>query len=229
MNDNPEMQEFFRKHGIEVDEEGFPKGMSLPGPPENCTLCGTLAESPVPALVGNGAGQVAAILMCAECYRSSITDQDDFFRKVRSVLCVEELEEGRTMKITDVKISLMHRTNKKANGRLRAFAQVVLDDVFVIHDVKVIEGNDGLFCSMPDRRITDCCPHCNHKNHIFAHYCNWCGGKLDELRSRLYERWFQNICHSINNEFRIELEGKVLDAFDAEEARLAHLNGKATV
>lgn len=51
------------------------------------------------------------------------------------------------MEITDIKI---RRT--RAPGKMKAVVSVTFDDVFVVHDMKVIEGNDGVFIAMPSRR-----------------------------------------------------------------------------
>lgn len=50
------------------------------------------------------------------------------------------------MEITEVKIFLV------GEEKLKAFVSIVLDDCFMINDIKVIEGRDGLFISMPSRR-----------------------------------------------------------------------------
>ena len=54
------------------------------------------------------------------------------------------------MNITEVKIFPVDD-----GGRLKAYATMVLDDVFIIRDLKVIEGDKGLFVSMPSRRKKD--------------------------------------------------------------------------
>jgi stage V sporulation protein G len=54
------------------------------------------------------------------------------------------------MQVTDVKI---RRINQE--GRMKAVVSVTLDHAFVIHDVKVVEGNSGLFVAMPSRRTTE--------------------------------------------------------------------------
>lgn len=54
------------------------------------------------------------------------------------------------MNITEVKIFPVDD-----GGRLKAYATMVLDDVFIIRDLKVIEGEKGLFVSMPSRRKKD--------------------------------------------------------------------------
>lgn len=55
------------------------------------------------------------------------------------------------MKISDIRIRLV----KKDEGRLRAVASITLDDAFVIHDIKIIEGTDEFFIAMPSRKTPD--------------------------------------------------------------------------
>ena len=54
------------------------------------------------------------------------------------------------MQITDVRV---RRIEKK--GKMRAIVSITLDNEFVVHDIKVIEGEKGLFIAMPSRRATD--------------------------------------------------------------------------
>ena len=51
------------------------------------------------------------------------------------------------MKITDVRIRLVEQ-----EGRVRAVASITIEDEFVVHDIKVIEGTNGLFIAMPSRK-----------------------------------------------------------------------------
>lgn len=51
------------------------------------------------------------------------------------------------MNITDVRLRKV-----ETDGRMRAIASITLDDEFVVHDIRVIEGNDGLFVAMPSKR-----------------------------------------------------------------------------
>ena len=55
------------------------------------------------------------------------------------------------MKISDVRIRFV----KKDDSKLKAVASITIEDCFVIHDIKVIEGNDGPFIAMPSRKTTD--------------------------------------------------------------------------
>ena len=52
------------------------------------------------------------------------------------------------MKITSVSV----RKITKENSRLRGIASVLLDDSFAVHDIRIIEGDNGLFIAMPSRK-----------------------------------------------------------------------------
>lgn len=54
------------------------------------------------------------------------------------------------MNITDVRVRKVAR-----NGKMKAVVSITIDDVFVVHDIKVIEGDKGLFIAMPSRKATD--------------------------------------------------------------------------
>lgn len=54
------------------------------------------------------------------------------------------------IEITEVKVY-----PAKESGRLKAYATVVFDNSFIVRDLKIIEGNKGLFVSMPSRRRKD--------------------------------------------------------------------------
>jgi stage V sporulation protein G len=83
------------------------------------------------------------------------------------------------VKITEVRVKLLEgRTD-----RLRAFCSITLDNEFVVHDLRVIDGRKGLFVAMPSRKLTDSCFRCNGKNHLKARFCSECGARLDENRA----------------------------------------------
>lgn len=52
------------------------------------------------------------------------------------------------MKITDVRI----RLTDKADSKMKAVASITIDGEFVVHDIKVIEGDKGLFVTMPYKK-----------------------------------------------------------------------------
>ena len=54
------------------------------------------------------------------------------------------------MKITDVRVRKVFR-----DGKMRGLASITIDDVFVVHDIKIIEGDNGLFIAMPSRKSKD--------------------------------------------------------------------------
>ena len=54
------------------------------------------------------------------------------------------------MDITDVRV---RKVNK--DGKMKAVVSVTFDDEFVVHDIKVIEGDEGLFIAMPSRKTLD--------------------------------------------------------------------------
>ena len=54
------------------------------------------------------------------------------------------------MQITDVRIRIMAEA-----GKMKAIVSITLDGAFVVHDIKVIEGEKGLFIAMPSRRAGD--------------------------------------------------------------------------
>jgi len=134
------------------------------------------------------------------------------------------------MRLTDIRIKLCESQNQ--NNRLKAFCALTFDNTFVIRDVKLIEGNDGLFLAMPSRKLADHCPRCGDKNHLRARFCNNCGGHLDENRYQRYQNGNGNgnggharlklhadIAHPINAETRQTLERDVVTAFHDEVER----------
>lgn len=54
------------------------------------------------------------------------------------------------MQITDVRVRKITK-----EGKMKAVVSITLDDVFVVHDIKVIEGDKGLFIAMPSKKAAD--------------------------------------------------------------------------
>ena len=54
------------------------------------------------------------------------------------------------MQITDVRVRKVTK-----EGKMKAVVSITLDNEFVVHDIKVIEGEKGLFIAMPSRKMTD--------------------------------------------------------------------------
>lgn len=60
-------------------------------------------------------------------------------------------EEGDTpMNITDVRVRKVY-----SEGKMKAIVSVTFDNAFVVHDVKVVEGQNGLFVAMPSRKTPE--------------------------------------------------------------------------
>lgn len=62
------------------------------------------------------------------------------------ISCRERMEIG--MNITDVRV-------RKVNdeGKMKAVVSITFDDEFVVHDIKIIEGQNGLFIAMPSKKM----------------------------------------------------------------------------
>ena len=54
------------------------------------------------------------------------------------------------MQITDIRIRKVEK-----EGKMKAVVSITIDDEFVVHDTKVIEGEKGLFSAMPSRKAND--------------------------------------------------------------------------
>ena len=54
------------------------------------------------------------------------------------------------MQITDVRVRRIEK-----EGKMKAVVSITIDEEFVVHDIKIIEGEKGLFIAMPSRRAAD--------------------------------------------------------------------------
>jgi stage V sporulation protein G len=124
------------------------------------------------------------------------------------------------MEITEVKIFLKESVDKK----LKAYATITIDDCFVVRNVKVIEGNKGLFVAMPSRKLREACPKCNFRNPVRSKFCNFCGSSLpttDPRQKTEEERLSEHrdIAHPITSDCREYIQNKVLGAYEAERQK----------
>ncbi|EDS72158.1 septation regulator SpoVG [Anaerofustis stercorihominis] len=81
------------------------------------------------------------------------------------------------MQITDIRVRKTYD-----EGKMKAIVSVTFDDQFVIHDIKIIEGDNGIFIAMPSRKMPN--------------------GE------------FKDIAHPINLETRVDIQNKVLKAYE---------------
>ena len=134
------------------------------------------------------------------------------------------------MEITEVRMFLRDNPATK----LRAYATITFDNAFVVRNIKVIEGNKGLFVAMPSRRIEEPCPKCGAKHSLRSKYCSQCGSQLpqkeaapaqesaggatpEERTGRRSEH--RDIAHPINMETREYIQKKILEAYEVEKAK----------
>ena len=54
------------------------------------------------------------------------------------------------MNITDIRIRRL-----EGSGKMKAIVSITIDDEFVLHDIKVVDGEKGLFIAMPSRKASD--------------------------------------------------------------------------
>ena len=131
------------------------------------------------------------------------------------------------MEITEVRIKLME-DNSGSNERLQAFCSITFDDMFVIRDLKIIEGAKGFFVAMPSRKLTDRCHNCGTKNHLRSRFCNQCGCRLDENRALRdadgRAKLHADIAHPINSMCREKIQAAVLNSY-AEELERSKMPG----
>jgi stage V sporulation protein G len=120
------------------------------------------------------------------------------------------------MEISDVRV----RPLDDPSARLKAFCSNTLDEVFVVRDLKIVEGTNGLFVAMPSRRLMASCRKCGQKNHLRARYCNECGAKLAmppvPKDADGNPKFHRDVAHPIDSSFREVIQERVLEAYHAE-------------
>ena len=129
------------------------------------------------------------------------------------------------MEVTDVRIFLREPSE---SSKLKAYATVTFDQVFVVRNVKVIDGTKGLFVAMPSERAKEACPKCGHRNVVRSRFCNQCAVALSSVpppRSSEKETEgssgveaqaeHRDIAHPITMECREYIQRKVLEAYEA--------------
>jgi len=136
------------------------------------------------------------------------------------------------MEITEVRVSLRENDGK----RLKAYVTVTFDDSFVVRNIKVVEGNSGLFVAMPARKAKQFCARCGKKVDIGSRYCNHCGtGMPQSVRESLpdgRQAAHQDLAHPINQQFRDYLQKSILDAYQREcaiDPNAAHVDAATQV
>ena len=130
------------------------------------------------------------------------------------------------MEITEVRVFLKDSPDKK----LKAYATVTFDNAFVVRNIKVIQGSNGVFIAMPSRKVKHPCPKCSFKNEYRSKFCNQCGGLLPVAAPAQMTGNHENgaqaehkdIAHPITQSFRESLQKKVLDGYEQEVKKGPH-------
>lgn len=127
------------------------------------------------------------------------------------------------MEITEAKVALRDSPDKK----LKAYATVTFDNAFVVRNIKVIEGTNGLFIAMPSRKVKQPCPKCNFKNELRSRYCNQCASGLPQAAppaeredSASAQLEHKDIAHPITQAFREYLQKRILETYEQEKAKV---------
>ena len=127
------------------------------------------------------------------------------------------------MEITEVRVVLKDSPDKK----LKAYATVTFDNVFVVRNIKVIDGVTGLFIAMPSRKVKHPCPKCAFKNELRSKYCNQCAAALpvEAMSQRVEEpvnsqSEHKDIAHPITQSFREYLQKRVIEAYEQEKNKV---------
>jgi len=120
----------------------------------------------------------------------------------------------KNVEITEVKVYLKESGDKK----LKAYVTITFDNCFVVRDLKIIEGNKGLFVAMPSKKAKEPCSKCNYKNVSRSRFCNQCGASLDSklFSKEDYQNEHRDIAHPITAEAREYIQKTILEAYEVE-------------
>jgi stage V sporulation protein G len=121
--------------------------------------------------------------------------------------------------ISETRIKIMG-DDPSGRDRLKAFASITIDGMYLTRDLKVIEGDKGFFISMPSKRLQDRCPRCEAKNPLTNRYCGHCGRELGGGRAVRDEngkaKLFADVAHPITPACRALIHDAVIDAYIRE-------------
>ena len=132
------------------------------------------------------------------------------------------------MDITEIRVFPKEGQDKK----LKAYVTVTFDNVFVVRNIKVIQGSNGLFIAMPSRKLKSPCSKCNFKVEVGSKFCNNCGTPVQasdhhhEMVSDAKAE-HRDIAHPITQEFREYLQTKILEAYKAEASGEKSFHGSS--
>ncbi len=115
------------------------------------------------------------------------------------------------MEITDVRVRLASRKRDK----VKAFASVTFDSCFVVRNIRLIEGNNGLFLAMPSEEARKSCPQCTSRIPWSSRFCPRCGAHLgDNAVVASAKQGSRDLAHPINQETREYITSRVIEAYN---------------
>jgi stage V sporulation protein G len=130
------------------------------------------------------------------------------------------------MKVSEIDIRLVNNGDEQ---QLKAFASMLLDDCFVVKEIRIIcDSGQRYFVSMPSRKLTDRCPNCTSNNNLRSRFCHMCGTRRKPDRaiadSNGKTRYNSDIAHPITTEARVMIERAILEAYllKVDEAKSYH-------
>jgi stage V sporulation protein G len=120
------------------------------------------------------------------------------------------------MEITEIRVFQKEGQDKK----LKAYATITFDNSFVVRNIKVIQGSNGLFIAMPSRKMKRLCQKCHFKNEVGSKFCNHCGTPIKsenhDAEHPDAKTEHRDIAHPITQQFREYLQTKILEAYEKE-------------
>jgi stage V sporulation protein G len=119
------------------------------------------------------------------------------------------------MEITEIRVFLKEGQDKK----LKAYATLTFDNEFVVRNIKIIQGANGIFIAMPSRKLKYLCPKCKFRNEMGSKFCNQCGSALPVQKEEIQKdskTEHRDIAHPITQRFRDYIQSKILDAYKKE-------------
>jgi len=124
------------------------------------------------------------------------------------------------MEITEIRVFLKEGHDKK----LKAYTTVTFDNVFVVRNIKVIQGANGLFIAMPSRKLKSPCPKCHFTNEVGSKFCNQCASALaappeSDTAIRDAKTEHRDIAHPVTQEFREYLQSRILKTYKEESEK----------
>jgi len=122
------------------------------------------------------------------------------------------------MEITEIRIFSKEGRDKK----LKAYVTVTFDNVFVVRNIKIIQGSESLFIAMPSTKSKVVCQECRSRNETGNKFCSHCGILIKAENTSLgysdSKSEHRDIAHPITQQFRKYLQKEVLEAYEKENA-----------